>query len=421
MGNQPPIQPFRPIPDVIPIKETFTEAEQITLSQCRLPQGATRLSNDQLRTRIAGLLVGTALGDAFGLSTEFLNKKQIAHVYPSSKIRFGKQSNDEDDDDEAQSHPFLQDRHRSKFKEGSWTDDTDQALLILDTILVSYASRPGTKTVDPKLFASRLYAWSFHGIQELSKPAYGIGLTVGSVLSHPRFLENPAQAATDIQHHYANNMASNGAIMRTAVCAVPFFWDEAVVEGNADRVCTVTHADDRCIASCRIVCRLIAIFLAGCDFVVGRTRFLMETILAVTARCRTHLRDPAALDRYISMAIDPTSTLADFELDEGSSIGFTYKCLGSGVFCLMRMSMVLDDGGIGLDGSSRVAVGREFRRILLELILEGGDADTNGAVAGALMGAFVGEKNLPKEWVEGLRDVGWLKERSELLANMLLQ
>jgi len=32
----------------------------------------------------------------------------------------------------------------------------------------------------------------------------------------------------------------------------------------------------------------------------------------------------------------------------------------------------------------------EFIRVMTELVLQGGDADTNGAVAGALMGCRVG-------------------------------
>ncbi len=36
--------------------------------------------------------------------------------------------------------------------------------------------------------------------------------------------------------------------------------------------------------------------------------------------------------------------------------------------------------------------------------LEGGDADTNAAVAGALLGARFGVKDIPLEWLESLRD-----------------
>jgi hypothetical protein len=34
----------------------------------------------------------------------------------------------------------------------------------------------------------------------------------------------------------------------------------------------------------------------------------------------------------------------------------------------------------------------------------GGDTDTAGAIVGALAGAAVGERGIPREWLEGLRD-----------------
>lgn len=42
---------------------------------------------------------------------------------------------------------------------------------------------------------------------------------------------------------------------------------------------------------------------------------------------------------------------------------------------------------------------RDFRAALTEIILEGGDADTNGAVAGALLGCRTGYSQLPESWL----------------------
>jgi ADP-ribosylglycohydrolase len=36
-----------------------------------------------------------------------------------------------------------------------------------------------------------------------------------------------------------------------------------------------------------------------------------------------------------------------------------------------------------------------FEELIVNLIMEGGDADTNAAVAGALLGAYLGYANLP--------------------------
>ena len=41
-------------------------------------------------------------------------------------------------------------------------------------------------------------------------------------------------------------------------------------------------------------------------------------------------------------------------------------------------------------------------------LLQAGDADTNGAVAGALLGCKLGASKLPDSWLDGLRHKDWL-------------
>ena len=41
-------------------------------------------------------------------------------------------------------------------------------------------------------------------------------------------------------------------------------------------------------------------------------------------------------------------------------------------------------------------------------LLQAGDADTNGAVAGALLGCKLGASKLPDSWLNGLKHKDWL-------------
>lgn len=43
-------------------------------------------------------------------------------------------------------------------------------------------------------------------------------------------------------------------------------------------------------------------------------------------------------------------------------------------------------------------------------LFQGGDADTNGAAAGALLGCKLGVNNLPPTWIGGLRHKDWLDD-----------
>ncbi|BCG46387.1 ADP-ribosyl-[dinitrogen reductase] glycohydrolase [Citrifermentans bremense] len=45
---------------------------------------------------------------------------------------------------------------------------------------------------------------------------------------------------------------------------------------------------------------------------------------------------------------------------------------------------------------------RSFERCLVETVNQGGDADTTGAIAGALAGAYFGEESIPARWLKRL-------------------
>ncbi|KAJ7927739.1 ADP-ribosylation/Crystallin J1, partial [Mycena leptocephala] len=71
-------------------------------------------------------------------------------------------------------------------------------------------------------------------------------------------------------------------------------------------------------------------------------------------------------------------SLGALQLDSALEMGYVYKCLGA-------------------------ALVETFRSAIVKLVMCGGDADTNGAVAGALMGALYGYADLPTEWRDGMR------------------
>ena len=43
-------------------------------------------------------------------------------------------------------------------------------------------------------------------------------------------------------------------------------------------------------------------------------------------------------------------------------------------------------------------------------LFQGGDADANAAVAGALLGCKLGFPAIPQSWIEGLKYKGWLDD-----------
>lgn len=102
-------------------------------------------------------------------------------------------------------------------------------------------------------------------------------------------------------------------------------------------------------------------------------------------------------------------TLSDIQLDEKASIGYTLKCLGSALYCFSRKE------------ESDMKKGDFFMQVITELTLQAGDADTNCAVAGALLGGRLGMKGLPKVWMLGLRNREFLISISEQLVELVMK
>ncbi len=317
--------------------------------------------------RIKGMLFGHAIGDALGLATEFLSKNQVNRYYPSGIRSYGE---------------MIQDRHRAHWQPGEWTDDTDQMLCILDSLLEK-------KRVDVFDIARRFHYWAFHG-------GRGIGRTVLSVLTHDNYLNHPHQAAIEVWERSGRRIAANGALMRTSILGVWDLHDREALIRNVRDVCRITHADPRCIASCVAVCVTIRKLIL-CSQTLDLDRLITEAL------DESRLEDPGILEECSQLCF--ASSIETLRLDEGlnpgdeNKIGYTYKALPCAMWALRNAKNL--EGG------------------LHSVIMEGGDADTNAAIAGALLGARFGYKSIPEHLISELKNAEQLHEKSEQLTELL--
>ncbi|MBL8028899.1 MAG: ADP-ribosylglycohydrolase family protein, partial [Fibrobacteres bacterium] len=86
---------------------------------------------------VKGVFYGQAIGDALGLGTEFMSKEEVKEHYPKGYHHYVQ---------------ILQDTFRSKWRKGDWTDDTDQFLCIIYSVLEK-------QKVDDTIFAKHLLKW----------------------------------------------------------------------------------------------------------------------------------------------------------------------------------------------------------------------------------------------------------------------
>ncbi|MFA6235613.1 MAG: ADP-ribosylglycohydrolase family protein [Bacteroidota bacterium] len=242
----------------------------------------------------------------------------------------------------------------SNFKPGEWTDDTQQA------IALAYASLEDGDF--PRAFAKRLYEWY--------QTAEDVGATTTQVILHEKFLSDPINTSWRVWEGYGRNRPANGGVMRAVGVAITqdFNWERT--KSKAIQGCKVTHYDSRCVASA------VAVTRALCDLFNRR-----DIVSALSAA------------EQVGMEIDPgCSSVCNSSLEHlglgDLPIGHTYKCLGAGFWALRELQ------------ERRWPL--LFHEILSRIIKEGGDTDTNAAVAGALMGAFMGFSNIPQGLIESL-------------------
>jgi ADP-ribosylglycohydrolase len=288
---------------------------------------------------IKGVFFGQAIGDALGLGTEFLTRNQILDIYPHGLTEY---------------RQITQDEHRSRWAVGDWTDDTAQFLCIVDAILEH-------GEINEQLFAKQVHKW-------FKDAPMGIGQTVLKVVSVPQYTLYPHKAAELVWKLSKYRSAANGAIMRTSALGLWEYSELEKVIVNTENICKATHFDPRCVGSCVIITSIIATLMQNGSL-------LTENELVEIAEKYDH-----RISDYIRLA--KRGCLEQLELDERSSMGYTLKTLSAGLWAYFNA--------------------KDFEDGLIKIVNQGGDADTNAAVACSLLGAKFGLEGIPEKYIDGL-------------------
>lgn len=355
---------------------------------------------------VRGIIFGAAVGDATGLATEFLSKFQI-ESYFDSQFSF------------SPGCEVYPDIHRVSFPVGDWTDDTDQLIVALITFLQCEGR------MNAQIFAEKLHDWKEKGFSGLGdQGGSGLGKSTKAVIQHATFLTDPFVAAKDIWERSGRKLAPNGALMRTAITAVPNFWDSETVKANTLTLCTATHADPRCQASCVYLCSVISQLLQywsnlgnndclplPCDALLPILQQSYEEAAEVLMQvCNTYGYDNQAITTMSEefqcnchFERVRVKSISDLQLDDAITMGYTYKCLSVAIWSLMQVAEHQ----------------RTFPEMIQLVVKEGGDSDTNAAVVGALLGSYLGVTGIPPSWISAMPYEMWLEAWVQKLLYML--
>ena len=295
-------------------------------------------------SRAYGALAGLALGDALGMPTQAMSPQQIQTVY-------GHVTGLVDGD---KSQPYA-----PGMAAGSVTDDTEQALLIASLLLKGHGSG---LNLDASEFSHALLAWEDSMIERGSLDL--LGPSTKAALERVRAGENPLRVGGE--------GTTNGAAMRVTPIGIAASTSDRQLFADAVwSSCQVTHATRQGFQSAALVAAAVSLGIdAGAADV---TDLLWKAVAFVRSLPERGAWSPepdvvAATHRALKLAAQPASSPQWLAGQIGTSVASAQA---------IPMAFAL----LARDPSPRA---------LLQAANLGGDTDTIGAIAGAILGASLG-------------------------------
>ena len=306
---------------------------------------------DPRLSRAYGAFAGLALGDALGMPTQAMSPEQIRAVY-------GRVTGLVDGDD---SQPYA-----PGMPAGSVTDDTEQALLITSLLVRGGGSSSGRVALDAGDFSHALLSWEDSMIERGSLDL--LGPSTKAALERVRAGDDPLTVG--------GLGTTNGAAMRVTPIGIAV--STADPEVFADAVwssCQVTHATRQGFQSAALVAAAVSLALDWPEASASdMTTLLWKAVSYVDSLPERGAWTPdpdvvAATRRAMQLVANPASSSLECLVEQiGTSVASAHA---------IPMAFAL----LARDPSPRA---------LLDAANLGGDTDTIGAIAGAILGSVLG-------------------------------
>lgn len=316
-----------------------------------------------------GALAGLALGDALGMPTQEMSPAQIRAVY-------GRITGLVDGD---ASQPYA-----PGMPAGSVTDDTEQALLVASLLIRGRGSSSGRVALNAVEFAHALLAWEDSMIERGSLDL--LGPSTKAALERVRAGEDPLTVGGE--------GTTNGAAMRVTPIGIAVSTEDP--EAFAEAVwssCRVTHATRQGFQSAALVAAAVSMGIDAARSTSPNLRGLLWKAVTYVDSLPEHgawTPDPdvvAATRRAMQLAVNPASSSLECLAEQvGTSVASAHA---------IPMAFAL----LARDPSPQA---------LMDAANIGGDTDTIGAIAGAILGAALGVEVLPTDSLSKIEEVSHL-------------
>jgi ADP-ribosyl-[dinitrogen reductase] hydrolase len=341
--------------------------------------------------RVRGCLLGLAVGDALGAPLEGLTVQQI-------RAHYGLVVDYVDGARAWKKKPY---RWRLP---GLYSDDTQQALALCDVLLAC-------RKIDPSRLAEIYLALATPKGSHVGAHR-GVGRSFRQVLAE---LEQGVSPTATGQ-----KSAGIGAAMRIAPVGLYFSGDlDAMLDAVLD-ASLMTHRDIRSLAGASAVTHAIRRLAAGAErdpsflfWVASDVARDEERIAArlphTVASLREHRRSLSTAiahaesvlelprERALAALVEEANRHGAQPACKRATHGFPPACIPTCLYLLLTTD--------------------SFEEAIVDMVNLGGDADSTGAILGAMAGAHYGIDKIPDRWLNGLRN----REAIDLRARALVR
>ena len=287
--------------------------------------------------RIEGGLIGLIIGDALGVPYEF---------HPAADVPFEKEIEFEP--------PSWFGRSHASVPAGTFSDDSAQALILLDTLLER-------GKLDVEYFAKGLIDWYENGFMAVGGKVFDVGIQTSKAISELKKGTQPILAGGFDE--FSNG---NGSLMRVLPLALWHRGTDAELIEYAELQSRVTHAHPRSLVCCGLYCLW--------------AKYLLDEVDDAWNKAVEFTRD------HYKIHEDKTSEL-EFHIRPDEE----HKVNGSGY--------VVDS----LFSAKWACEKDSFEEIVKTAIKLGNDTDTTACIAGGIAGIKFGVDSIPLRWREDVR------------------
>jgi ADP-ribosylglycohydrolase len=324
--------------------------------------------NDTRTSKVLGALLGVHCGDSLGATFEFRTWSSILQQYPDGLRE-------------------IVGGGSFRWPAGHATDDTDLTRAVLLAYLdKSKAQKSGNAEFDiAKAAAEHSLKW-----YEGDWPGRKAGRRPADIGGATEFGLRSFKESGDTRKSGAGmNQAGNGSLMRCIPTALfTSALEMRVKESMA--ISEFTHDDPRCTVACAAYNEIVAAIIEG------------KTTQEAVKIGKSIAKDLDGEEVVDAIKVGETLPLAKMATEGPGKSGFTPS------------GYVLDSLKLSI---AALLDPRSFEDVLVDVVRLGDDSDTNGAIAGGLLGARDGVESIPERWLEKLQ----FREEFEEVAEGILR